>query len=170
MIFENEAAFSAACTELVKAAADMLTEKGAHAAAAESLTGGLISSEIVRVAGSSRWFCEGCVTYTDAAKARRLDISPELIEKHTAVSAPVARAMAEGMLASSGADAAVSATGLAGPGPDEFGRGAGLVFIGGAVREGCVVKELRLSGSRLEIRQQAAYEALKLLSELAKLV
>lgn len=170
MKFENEAAFAAACEELVTATAELMTKKGAHAAAAESLTGGLISSEIVRVAGSSRWFSEGCVTYTDAAKTRRLMISPALIEAHTAVSAPVAHAMAEGMLSSSGADAAVSATGLAGPGKDEYGREAGLVFIGGAVKNGCAVKELRLSGSRLDIRRQAAYEALKLLYELAKLI
>ena len=78
--------------------------------------------------------------------------------------------MAEGELALSHADAAVSTTGLAGPGPDEYGRPAWLVFIGGAVKNGSVSKELRLSGSRLDIRRQAAYEALKLLSELTKII
>ena len=170
MCFENEAAFEAACTKLALDTAALLTEKNASAAVAESLTGGLLASEIVRVPGSSRWFKEGCVTYTDGAKERRLSVPPALLEANTAVSAPVARAMAEGMLLSSGADAAVSTTGLAGPGCDEYGREAGLVFIGGAVKQGCVVRELHLEGSRSEIRMQAAYEALKLLNALAKLI
>lgn len=164
----TEAEFQKECTRLVTKTAEMLNEKHARAAAAESLTGGLISSEIVRVPGSSRWFVEGCVTYTDEAKARRLNVSPALLEEHTAVSRPVARAMAEGMLLTSGADIAVSATGLAGPGPDEFRREAGLVFIGGATAKGSVTRELLLSGSRLEIRMQSALAALKLLLALAE--
>lgn len=166
----TEAEFEAVCTQFVKAAARVLTEKQAWAATAESLTGGLVASEIVRVPGSSRWFKEGCVTYTDEAKARRLLIPPALLLEHTAVSRPVAHAMAEGLLVTSGADIAVSATGLAGPGPDELGREAGLVFIGGATEKGSVTKELSLTGTRLEIRQKSAIEALKLLYTLAKLL
>ncbi|MBR3487198.1 MAG: nicotinamide-nucleotide amidohydrolase family protein [Clostridia bacterium] len=168
MIFENENAFEAACGAVVTEISALMNEKSATAAAAESLTGGLISSEIVRVPGVSSWFAEGCVTYTDGAKMRRLTVSPVTLAQHTAVSRETAREMAEGMRASSGADIAVSATGLAGPGPDELGRPAGLVFIGGAAPHGSVTKELALSGSRLEIRQQAAYEALKLMLGLAK--
>lgn len=164
MSFESE------CSALVERIAGILTEKGAWASAAESLTGGLIASEIVRVAGSSRWFKEGCVTYTDEAKSARLLISSELIREHTAVSRPVAGAMAEGMLLTSGADIAVSATGLAGPGPDGLGRGAGLVFIGGATKTGSVTKEFSLSGSRTEIRRQTALHALRLMLELARLL
>ena len=166
----TESEFEAVCTGLVMETARALTEKNARAAAAESLTGGLLASEIVRVPGSSRWFSEGCVTYTDGAKAGRLLVSPALLAEHTAVSRPVAKAMAEGMLLTSNTDIAVSTTGLAGPGPDELGREAGLVFIGGATKKGCVTKELSLGGSRLEIRQSAVLEALKLLSALAKLV
>lgn len=165
-----EAGFSAACTELVESISKVLNEKNASASTAESLTGGLLASEIVRVPGVSKWFREGCVTYTDGAKAARLLIDPALIEAHTAVSRPVARAMAEGMRATSNADVSVSTTGLAGPGPDEFGRPAGLVFIGGAVKNGSVTKELTLSGSRLEIRMQAVAEALKLMLALAELI
>ena len=167
MIFGTEAEFAEACSRVVSETARLLSSKGAWAASAESLTGGLLASEIVRVPGSSRWFKEGCVTYTDGAKASRLGVSPALIASETAVSRPVARAMAEGMLASSGADIAVSTTGVAGPGPDELGRPAGLVFIGGAAKNGSVTRELSLSGSRLDIRRQAVYAALLLMRELA---
>lgn len=168
MIFSNESEFEAAATALVEATSSIMNAKAARAASAESLTGGLLASEIVRVPGVSAWFCEGCVTYTDAAKERRLAVSPALLREHTAVSRPVARAMAEGELAASHADIAVSTTGLAGPGPDELGREAGLVFIGGATAKGSVTRELHLDGSRLQIRQQAVIEALKLLYKLAK--
>lgn len=165
--FRNETEFEKACSALVRETGELLVSLGAHAAAAESLTGGLISSEIVRVPGSSRWFCEGCVTYTDAAKMRRLGVRTETLEAHTAVSRETAGEMALGMLVTSGADIAVASTGLAGPGPDEYGREPGLVFIGGANRSGYVVKRLALSGSRTEIRQSAAYEALVLMCALA---
>lgn len=161
--------FEDACTRLVADTGALLTSCGAYAAAAESLTGGLISSEIVRVPGSSKWFSEGCVTYTEAAKVKRLGVSSRTLERYTAVSRQVAAEMAEGELASSGADVAVSATGLAGPGCDELGRGAGLVYIGGACRYGCVVKRLTLSGDRTQIRRQAAYQAIKLLHALTLL-
>lgn len=161
---------ASACRALSAAAGRLLVEKRAHAAVAESLTGGLVASRIVDVSGASQWFSEGCVTYTDSAKENRLGIDPKLIEEHTAVSRETARAMAEGMLLSSGADAAVSTTGLAGPGPDESGRPAGLVFIGGATKKGSVTRELMLSGSRDEIRSFAAFEALKLLYKLAELI
>ena len=160
----------AECRRFAARAGKILAAKHAHASAAESLTGGLIASLIVDVPGASRWFSEGCVTYTDGAKARRLDIDPALIAAHTAVSREVALAMAEGMRRTSGSDISVSVTGLAGPGPDELGRPAGLVYMGGAAGNGSVTKELRLSGSREEIRLLTARAALKLLTELAKLV
>ena len=167
MIFSSEAEFESACTEKVLEISAFAGEKGLSCAAAESLTGGLVSSEIVRVPGVSSWFSEGRVTYTDEAKERLLGVSPATLKEHTAVSRETARAMAEGLLALSGADIAVSATGLAGPGPDEKGRPAGLVFIGGAIENGSVVREYRFEGSRLEIRQQAAYAALSLMRALA---
>lgn len=168
MRFSDEAGFEAEAAALVGRISALMNEKHSHAACAESLTGGLMASEIVRTPGVSAWFTEGCVTYTDGAKERRLMVSPALLEEHTAVSRPAARAMAEGELAASRADIAVSTTGLAGPGPDEYGRPAGLVFIGGATNKGSVTRELHLDGSRLQIRQQAVIEALKLMYGLAK--
>lgn len=167
MIFASETEFDRACSELVGKISAVLREKSASAASAESLTGGLIAAQIVGVPGVSSWFLEGCVTYTDGAKMRRLSVSPATLKEHTAVSRETAREMAEGMRLSSGADIAVSTTGVAGPGPDENCMPAGLVFIGGASKTGSVTKELRLSGSRTVIRRQAAYEALKLMLGLA---
>ena len=167
--FKSEESFEKACAELVLAIKEELTKKHAWAAVAESLTGGLISTEIVGVPGSSQWFKEGCVTYTEQAKMQRLGVKSDTLARFSAVSRQTAEQMALGMLSSSGADIAVAATGLAGPGPDEFGREPGLVYIGGAAKNGFVVKELHLSGDRLEIRRQAAYAALCLLAGLAKL-
>ena len=169
-MFEDEAVFHMVCSELTAAISGILIAKGATAATAESLTGGLIASEIVSVPGASKWFLEGAVTYSNGAKASRLLCDPSIIERHTAVSRPVAKMMAEGMRKTSGADIAVSTTGLAGPGKDELGRDAGLVFIGGSTSKGFVTRELNLSGSRTEIRRQAVYEALKLLYKLAKTI
>ena len=152
---------------IVNQIASSLIARHCTAAVAESLTGGLIASEIVRIAGSSRWFLEGAVTYTDNAKSRRLLISPNLIEENTAVSRIVAEEMAKGMLITSGADIAVSTTGLAGPGCDAMGRAAGLVYIAGACKKGVVSKRLCLSGDRTYIREQAAYCALRLLHQLS---
>lgn len=166
----TEAELNAACRALAEAAGRMLMKKQARAAVAESLTGGMLASKIVDIPGASNWFIEGCVTYTDEAKARRLGVPEEVLSAHSAVSRETARAMAEGELRLSGSDIAVSTTGLAGPGPDEFGRPAGLVFIGGATLKGSVTKELSLTGTRAEIRAQTVFEALKLLCKLAELV
>ncbi|MBR3381855.1 MAG: nicotinamide-nucleotide amidohydrolase family protein [Clostridia bacterium] len=166
----NENDLSAACRALSAAAGRNLTERGAHAAAAESLTGGMVSSFIVDVPGASQWFTEGCVTYTDEAKMRRLGVPEDILRRSTAVSSETARAMAEGLLRCSGADIAVATTGVAGPGPDADGHPEGLVFIGGATRSGSVTKELALAGSRRGIRLQAALSALTLLYKLSELV
>lgn len=158
--------FSSIVTDIASA----LTAKKASAAVAESLTGGMVASEIVRISGSSKWFIEGAVTYADDAKVRRLGVSRELIERKTAVCREVAQSMALGVRAASGADIAVSTTGLAGPGCDELGREAGLVYIAGAYTNGVVSKRLNLVGDRTQIREIAAYEALLLLRGLAFLL
>ncbi len=149
--------------------ANELIKKHKTASVAESLTGGLVASEIVRAAGSSQWFCEGAVTYSDTAKSRRLNIPSDLIKSNTAVSRVVAEYMAIGMRDTSCADISVATTGLAGPGLDSLGRPAGLVYIGGACSKGVVSYELHLSGDRTTVREKAAYSALLLLDKLAHL-
>jgi len=168
MRFSTEKDFDAACGAVIGRLSGLLLEKGAWLSAAESLTGGLLASAIVGVSGASRWFTEGCVTYTDGAKINRLRVPSDVISRHTAVSFETARAMAEGSLLTSGSDLAVSTTGVAGPGPDDAGHPEGLVYVGAASRHGSAVRELHLEGDRLGIRRQAVYEALKLALELAK--
>lgn len=105
-------------------------------ATAESCTGGLIAGALTDVAGSSAVFERGFVTYSNEAKADMLDVPMALIEKHGAVSAEVAEAMASGALANSRAKAAVSVTGIAGPGGGSKEKPVGLVFMGIATPDG----------------------------------
>ena len=102
--------------------------RGLTLATAESCTGGLVAGALTEVPGSSDVVDRGFVTYTDAAKARQLDVPNRLLEVHGAVSEPVAEAMVQGALAQSDADLALSVTGFAGAGAP--GDEAGLVFFG----------------------------------------
>ena len=106
-----------------------LVEKKTTLAIAESCTGGWISNKITNVAGASEVFLAGYVTYANAAKTRTLGVPAELIAQHGAVSEPVARAMAEGARATSGADIAIATTGIAGPGGGSAEKPVGTVFI-----------------------------------------
>ena len=96
---------------LVVLAADLLQRKGWMLATAESCTGGLIAGACTDLAGSSAWFERGIVSYSNAAKTELLGVPEALIATHGAVSEPVARAMAEGAIAHSRAQAAVAVTG-----------------------------------------------------------
>ena len=107
----------------------LLRERKATLAIAESLTGGQLGQRITSVPGSSDYFLGGFLTYTDRMKADLLGVDPALIAQHTAVSDPVAAAMAEGARARTGADFAVSTTGEAGP-QSTSGAPPGTVFVG----------------------------------------
>ena len=106
---------------------------GHRIATAESCTGGMVSAALTDVAGSSDVFDRGFVTYSNAAKQEMLGVSAETLAAHGAVSEAVAREMAEGALAHSAADLAVSITGIAGPGGSEF-KPEGRVCFGLALR------------------------------------
>ena len=108
----------------------LLKARGETFACAESCTGGTIANLVTNVSGASEVFIEGAVTYANEAKTRMLDVSAELIAEHGAVSEPVARAMAEGCLARSGASHVVTTTGIAGPTGGTKEKPVGTVFLG----------------------------------------
>lgn len=138
-------------------------------ATAESCTGGLIAGLITSVAGSSDVFDAGFVTYSNDAKTRMIGVAPELIARHGAVSEEVARAMAEGALAHSKADVAVSVTGVAGPGGGSAGKPVGLVHCA-AARKGypTVTRVLRLGDiGRTEVRMETVRVAVEMAYEIA---
>ena len=145
----------------VLALADALRARGWKIATAESCTGGLIAAACTAVAGSSDWFERGFVTYSNEAKRESLDVPAVLLDAHGAVSAEVARAMAEGALAHSRAQLAVAVTGIAGPGGATPGKPVGTVWLalaqGGSATE---AQRLVLPGDRAEVREQTVHHAL----------
>ena len=146
-----------------------LQEKGLTISTAESCTGGLIAQRLTSVSGSSEVFGYGFVTYWEQAKAKLVGVDPAVIEKYNVVSAPVAAQMALGAAKASGADIAVSVTGVAGPtGGDEV-RPVGTVYLG-AARDGVAyVKKLFVSRpDRALVRARAAQAALELALRLAQ--
>ncbi len=132
-------------------------------AVAESCTGGLVSQKITSVAGSSVYFLQGVVSYSNDAKEKALGVSAVFLEKYGAVSEQVAREMAEGMRKLSGADYSVSLTGIAGPGGGTKEKPVGLVFIGVSGDRGTEVFDYKFGGTRSDIRERAANQALELL-------
>ena len=128
-------------------------------ATAESITGGLLSGALTDVSGSSAVFLGGLVTYSDPAKTKFLEIPKRILTKHTAVSEPVAIAMAQSVRAQFKSDYAISTTGVAGPGR-AYGQKAGTVWVAIASAEGTIAVQLNLSGSRHEIRMLTIESAL----------
>ena len=124
---------------------EKLKDKHIKVATAESCTGGLIAKRITDVPGASEVFDCGIISYANEIKHRVLGVSEDDLNKYGAVSEPVARQMAQGALKVSGADIAVSVTGIAGPDSDSTNKPVGLVYIGLADRDNVWVRELRTS-------------------------
>lgn len=149
--------------------AQALLERGWRLACAESCTGGMIAAACTDLAGSSRWFDRGFVTYSNEAKVQMLGVAPALIEAHGAVSQAVACAMAEGALARSEADLAVAVTGIAGPGGAVAGKPVGTVWLAVAVRGAPARPSLQhFAGERAAVRQATVSEALRRLVAAAR--
>ncbi|WP_232629819.1 CinA family protein [Methylobacterium sp. Leaf118] len=134
-------------------------------ATAESCTGGLVAGLLTAVPGSSAVLERGFVTYSNAAKTDLVGVPADLIAAHGAVSAPVARAMAEGALAASRATVAVSVTGIAGPGGGSAEKPVGLVHFALAAKDAPTRHVERRFGDpgRAEIRRLSVEQALALL-------
>lgn len=147
------------CSDVLKAL------KGKTFATAESCTGGGIGAAITAVPGASKVYKGGVVSYTNDVKQRVLGVEQAVLDKYGAVSAPVAGAMASGVRNLMQADVAVSVTGLAGPGGDDFGNPVGTVCIGYADKRQRLAKQYHFYGDRDEIREQSIRAALELVLE-----
>lgn len=143
--------------------ARLLLEQQRSVAVAESLTGGLVTSLLARVAGISASLLGGVVAYANDAKIKLLGVPAEILQEHGAVSAPVAEAMADGVRQRFGADLAVSTTGIAGPGGATASKPVGLVYIGLASKENVRSWRVDWFGSRQEIQLRSALSALNAL-------
>lgn len=147
----------------------LLQRRGLTLATAESCTGGLIAAALTSVPGSSATLLCGFVTYSNEAKTAMLGVEAALIAAQGAVSEPVARAMAEGALARSGAGLAVSVTGIAGPGGGTATKPVGLVHLAAAARGGPTVAERHVfGGDRAAVRASSVAAALALLARAAE--
>ena len=142
-----------------------LHSRGLTFAAAESCTGGLIAKRITDLSGASAVFRGGVVSYTNDVKRDVLGVPQTLLDAYGAVSAPVAQAMAEGVRRITGADLAVSVTGVAGPDRDDRGNEVGTVYLALAAPDGTHSFLFRFDGDRAAIRQQAADTAFALLRQ-----
>ena len=144
---------------------------GLKLATVESCTGGLVAAALTAIAGSSDVVERGLVTYSNAAKSELVGVPAALFDdpEAGAVSEQVARAMAEGALARSGADIAVAITGIAGPGGGTEAKPVGLVHIAAARQGGATLHRRHVfSGRRDEIRMQSVEAALELIVRLIK--
>ncbi|WP_373889877.1 CinA family protein [Massilia sp. H6] len=130
-------------------------------ATAESCTGGGVSQAITDIAGSTGWFDCGFVTYSNASKSELLDVPAALIAQFGSVSEEVAGKMAEGALASSTADVALSTTGIAGPTGAVPGKPVGTVCFGWARGDSTFTERLVFQGDRQSVREQAVAHALR---------
>lgn len=142
---------------------DLCRTRGLTLATAESCTGGLVAARLTSIPGSSDVFKGGVVAYADAVKRERLGVPEDVFATHGAVSAEAAAAMATGAREALGADVGVAVTGIAGPGGGTPEKPVGLVFLHAEGPDGGSGRELRIPGSREEVRDRATASALHLL-------
>jgi nicotinamide-nucleotide amidase len=142
-----------------------LLKERRYVATAESCTGGWIAKALTDIPGSSDWFVEGFVTYSDEAKVRQLGVPRAVLQRHGAVSEATVRAMAAGALRRSNAQVVVAVTGIAGPGGAVPGKPVGTVWLGWATRRGRAIrvasKLRRFRGDREAVRRKTVRAALR---------
>jgi nicotinamide-nucleotide amidase len=156
-----------ALRELAERVGRLLLATRRRLATAESCTGGWISKAVTDVPDSSYWFECGYVVYSNAAKVRDLGVSERTLQSHGAVSEPVVREMAAGALRVSGAEVAVSVSGIAGPRGGTPKKPVGTVWFGLAVRDGeslqLMARLKQFPGDRESIRRRTVEYALQLI-------
>ena len=140
--------------------AAQLQARGWMLATAESCTGGMIAAACTDLAGSSRWFERGFVSYSNAAKTELLGVPADLIAQHGAVSEAVVRAMAQGALVHSHAQASLAVTGVAGPGGGSADKPVGTVWFGWCVAGQTHSEVQHFAGDRAAVRRATLCHAL----------
>lgn len=140
--------------------------KGRFISTAESCTGGLVSSYLTSISGSSDYFATGIVSYSNAAKMKLLNVSSKTLDEFGAVSEEVAKEMAVGSLKVAGSDIAVSVTGVAGPGGGTKNKPVGMVCFGVTDNDKVISVTHYFSGTRVEIRQQSCEVCLRLILDI----
>lgn len=150
------------CCEVIKALA------GKTLATAESCTGGMIGAALTAVPGSSAVYKGGIISYCNEIKHKLLGVPEDVLLSCGAVSAPVAEVMAKGAREALKTDIAVSVTGLAGPGGDEFGNLVGTVFVGYSDANETTCQRFFFKGDRESVRTQAVAAALRMILERQK--
>ncbi len=147
-------------TSLAEAVVSLLRRRRATIAIAESCTGGRVAHMLTEVPGVSAVLLEALVTYHNESKVERLGVPASLIRKHGAVSEEVARAMAEGVAETSGADVGVSTTGIAGPTGGTKKKPVGLTYLAVSWRGRTKVRRVQSPGDRSQVKGRAAGAAL----------
>ena len=147
-------------SKIEETVAKMLVEKGLTIATAESCTGGLVAGTLINYPGISDVFLEGCVTYSNAAKVKRLGVSEETLENYGAVSPQTSTEMAEGIRKGLGADIGLSTTGVAGPGGGTDEKPVGLVYTAISINGETKVRKNNFRGDRQKVRRRAVRQIL----------
>ncbi|MFP4497859.1 MAG: CinA family protein [Vulcanimicrobiota bacterium] len=145
---------------------EVCDKQGLTVATAESCSGGLLSSILTDESGASNYFIGGVIAYNNDIKINILHVPFKIIYTYGAVSGKTALAMAKGVRELFDTDIGIGITGICGPTGGTSAKPVGLVFIGGTFEENEIIREFRLSGDRLEIKQTAAQEAMNLILEL----
>jgi nicotinamide-nucleotide amidase len=158
----GEYVFSRRDETLEQVVGELLRWRGYSLATAESCTGGLLAGRITDVPGSSEYFLEGVVTYSNEAKTRMLGVPAAMIEEHGAVSEPVACAMAAGVRKLAGSTFGIGITGVAGPGGGSEEKPVGLVYIALADEDNATARKFLFPGDRQFIRTLSVNAALDL--------
>ena len=145
--------------------AEHLTSRRQTVTCAESCTGGLLAGALTSIPGSSQWFHQSFVTYSNQAKQDRLGVMPDTLLKHGAVSRETVYEMARGAKAVAQADYALSISGIAGPSGGSAAKPVGTVWFGLATPEGSFEQIALFTGDREAVRAQAVEYALAFLAE-----
>jgi len=152
--------------KLVNKVSDELKKHQVTVATAESCTGGLLAHTLTNISGSSEYFDQGVISYSNKAKIELLGIPEGLIKRHGAVSEEVAAAMAQAIQQRASVDYGLSTTGIAGPTGGTKEKPVGLVYIAIATKNSVVVKRFLFSGERLSNKESSCTAALELLLKL----